>query len=220
MSKSSGSCKTLLIIGASSGIGLATLSEALRRGFRVRGFARSAQRIAITDPRLEKVAGDATNAADVRAALIGADAVVLALGIAAGPQMVLGPVTLFSQATRVVVDAMQIAGTRRLVCVTGYGAGDSRSSIGCLQRIAFEAALGRAYADKDVQEQIIKASSLDWVIARPGILTNGDRTARFKVLRDAGSWRNGFVSRADVADFLLDQLESDTYLRTAPVIVG
>lgn len=212
--------KTIMIIGASSGIGLATLREALRRGYRVTGFARSAQRIAVTDPRLVKHAGDATSAADVGAALIGADAVILALGIAAGPQMVLGPVTLFSRATRVVVDAMQAGGIRRLVCVTGYGAGDSKSSIGCLQRIAFEAALGRAYADKDVQERIIKSSGLDWVIARPGILTNGDRTGRFKVLTESGSWRNGFISRADVADFLLDQVDSDTYLRTAPVLVG
>lgn len=212
--------KTVLIIGASAGIGLATVREALQRGLSVKGFARSAQRIPISDPRLEKVAGDATNTSDVLAAMTGTNAVVLALGVPAGPRLLLGPIDVFSTATRVVVDAMQQARIQRLVCVTGYGAGDSRSSIGCLQRIPFELALGRAYADKDVQEQIIKSSVLDWIIARPGILTHGERTGRYSVLADPASWRNGFISRADVADFLLDQVESDRYLRTAPVIVG
>jgi putative NADH-flavin reductase len=211
--------KRILVIGASGGIGLECVREALRRGYQVRGFSRSAQNIQITDTKLEMVNGDATSARDVSAAIVGIDVVILALGIPAGPQMVLGPVHLFSDATRVVVDAMREAGIRRLICVTGYGAGDSRSSIGCLQRIVFEAVLGRAYADKDIQERIIRESDLDWVIARPGILTNAPRTGRYKVLREASAWRNGLIARSDVADFMVGQVDSDVYLRATPVIV-
>lgn len=211
--------KRILVIGASGGIGLECVREALRRGYQVRAFSRAAQRIAITDTRLEMVNGDATSAGDVRAAMVGNDVVILALGIPVGPQMVLGPVHLFSDATRVVVDAMREVGIRRLICVTGYGAGDSRSSIGCLQRIVFEAVLGRTYADKGIQEQIIKESELDWVIVRPGILTNSPMTGRYKVLRDPSAWRNGLIARSDVADFMVSQVDSDAYLRAAPVIV-
>jgi putative NADH-flavin reductase len=211
--------KKLLVIGASGGIGLQCVREALRRGYEVRAFSRAARNIAITDARLETVNGDATSARDVCAALVGIDVVILALGIPVGPQMVLGPVRLFSDATRIVVDAMREIGIRRLICVTGYGAGDSRSSIGCLQRIAFEAVLGRAYADKDVQEQIIRASDLDWVIVRPGILTNAPKTGRYKVLRDASAWRNGLIARSDVAEFMVGQVESNAYLRATPAIV-
>ncbi|MGB6923942.1 MAG: NAD(P)-binding oxidoreductase, partial [Methyloceanibacter sp.] len=64
----------------------------------------------------------------------------------------------------------------------------------------------------------IRRSSLDWVIVRPGILTNGARTGRYQVLEDAKSWRNGFISRADVADFLIKQIEDNTYLRKTPVL--
>lgn len=211
--------KRLLIIGASGGIGLECVKEALRRGYAVRAFSRAAQNIAITDPNLETVTGDATSVGDVRAAMVGIDVVILALGIPVGPRMLLGPVHLFSGATRIVVDAMRAADIRRLICVTGYGAGDSRSSIGCLQRIPFEAVLGRAYADKDVQEKIIRASDLDWIIARPGILTNAPKTGRYMVLRDASTWRNGLITRSDVADFLISQVDSNAYLRATPVIV-
>jgi hypothetical protein len=30
---------------------------------------------------------------------------------------------------------------------------------------------------------LIKNSALDWTIARPGLLTNGSRTGRYKVLK-------------------------------------
>lgn len=211
--------KRVLAIGASSGVGFECVREALQRGYHVRGFSRSAQKISISDARLERVDGDATNARDVRSALRGVDAVVLALGIPTTPQALLSPVRLFSDATRVVVDAMAECGVHRLICVTGYGAGDSRATIGCLQRVVFEGVLGRAYADKDVQEQIIQSSDLDWVIARPGILTSSTKTRRYRVLRDKSTWRNGFISRADVADFMVGQIETDAYLQTTPVLI-
>lgn len=211
--------KRLLVIGASAGIGLECVREALEQGYQVRAFSRSAENIPITNPRLELVNGDATNEQNVSAALADIEVVILALGIPAGPQMVLGPVRLFSDATRILVAAMKEVGTRHFICITGYGAGDSKTSIGCLQRIAFEAVLGRAYADKDIQEQIIRASELDWIIARPGILTNAPKTVRFKVLRDSSAWRNGLIARSDVADFVVGQVERDTYLRATPVIV-
>ena len=102
---------------------------------------------------------------------------------------------------------------------TGFGAGDSRASINCLQLLPFRFFFGRAYDDKDVQERLIKDSALDWTIARPGVLTSGSRTGRYKVLNEPSEWRNGTISRADVADFLVPQIEDHAYLRKTPVLV-
>jgi uncharacterized protein YbjT (DUF2867 family) len=88
-----------------------------------------------------------------------------------------------------------------------------------LERMGHTAILGRAYADKAVQEEMIKASDLDWTIARPGILTNNRRTGVYKVLTEPSTWRNGLISRADVADFLIKALEEGTHIREAPVLV-
>ena len=212
--------KTLLVIGASRGIGLATARIALDRGHAVRAFARSAAGIPLGHPRLAKVGGDARSPADLRAALAGADAVVLALGIPGDARMVLGPVDLFSTATRALLPEMRDAGVRRLAAVTGFGAGDSHAAISPLQRIGFRLVFGRAYADKSIQEQLIRDSGLEWVIARPGVLTNGRRTGRYRVLVEPASWRNGIVARADVADFLVRACEEDTWVGRAPVIHG
>lgn len=208
----------VLIIGASKGIGLATTNAALAAGYDVRAFARSAAAMTLSDPRLEKMQGDAKHQQDVEAALDGVDAVIVTLGIGLGE--LFKPVHLFSDATRVLIAAMTTKTVKRLICVTGFGSGDSRPSIGLLQRVPFQIVFGRAYDDKTRQEDMIKHSGLDWTIGRPGVLFNGPKSGRYKVLRDPSLWRNGIISRASVADFLVKQIEDRTYLRAAPVLVN
>jgi putative NADH-flavin reductase len=194
----------VLIIGASKGIGLETTRQALEAGYDVRALARSAAAIGFSNPRLEKVNGDALDHRDVEAALTGVDAVIVTLGVGLGE--LFRPVQLFSAATRVLIAAMKAQAVERLICVTGFGAGDSRASISCLQRVPFQIVFGHAYDDKTRQERLIKESALDWTIARPGVLTGGRRTGRYKVLREPSQWRNGIISRADVAEFLVRQI--------------
>ncbi len=211
---------TVLIVGASRGIGLETVKRALDAGHKVRAVARSAGRIPIDSPDLEKIAGDARDPAVVKPALAGADAVIETLGVAPGPGAVLKPVRLFSDATRIVVDLMMQAGIKRLVCVTGLGAGDSRDAGGFFYSfVLLPLVLGRVYDDKDVQEQIIRNSTLDWVIVRPGLLTGGPRTGAWRALTDPAEWHMGRISRADVADFLVRQIDDDTYLGKTPLLI-
>jgi len=210
----------ILVIGASRGVGFETVKCALEKGHRVRAFARSAEQIELDDPNLECVTGDAMKAADVREALAGMDAVIQALGVNAGPEMVIRGTKLFSKATRVLVQAMQTEGVSRLVALTGFGAGDSRNQGGCLYDLGFNAILGRVYDDKNVQEHLIRSSDLAWTIARPVILTDRPATHRYRVVLDPADWGPGTIARADVADFLVKQIASDEYLRKAPVLIG
>jgi NAD(P)-dependent dehydrogenase (short-subunit alcohol dehydrogenase family) len=151
---------TVLIIGASRGIGLETVKAALEAGHSVRALARSARRIAVDHPKLEKMAGDALEMATVKRALTGVDVVTQTLGVSAGPEIILKPTQFFSKATRALVTAMEEARVKRLICVTGFGAGDSRCRGGFLYSAAFHLLLGRIYDDKDVQERIVRRSKL------------------------------------------------------------
>ena len=107
-----------------------------------------------------------------------------------------------------------------MICVTGFGAGDSRGRGGILYNAVFCLFVGRIYADKDVQERIIRRSRLDWTIVRPTILTNGPRTGAYRVLVDPRDWSSGFISRADVADFLVKQIDDLSLLRQTPALTG
>ena len=211
---------TVLIIGASKGIGLEAVKAALAAGHDVRAFARSALAIPLTNPRLTKIAGDALSRADIDKALTGTDAVIQSLGVASLQELIFGT-TLFSASSRVLADAMQAAGVKRLIAVTGAGAGNSRGRIGFLyDNLLFPLLLQRVYSDKDIAEEIFAKSGLDWTIARPGGLTNGAATGRYHVLAEMKDWHGGFISRADVADFLVKQISDRSLIGKAPVLVG
>src|SRR5262245_13989979 len=96
---------TVLVIGASRGIGLETVKRGLDAGHRVRAFARGAASIPLDVPALERIAGDALDKTGVAAAVANSDVVIQSLGAAKGPQAILGGTTLFSQATRILIDA-------------------------------------------------------------------------------------------------------------------
>jgi putative NADH-flavin reductase len=208
----------VLVIGATRGIGRAAVAQALERGHRVRAMARHSDRLDLEHPALKAVSADATDHAAVARALAGTDAVIQALGIGVRARSVLRPVTLFSDATRVLVAAMEAAGPRRLVAVTGFGTGDSAAALSRPEALGQGLGLGRIYADKTRQEAIIRESSLDWTIVRPAILTGGPPTGRYRVLSLASTWRNGLIARADVADFLVGALQDPPHVRRTPVL--
>ncbi|XOV82353.1 MAG: NAD(P)-dependent oxidoreductase [bacterium] len=211
--------KRILVIGASRGIGLATVSAACDKGWAVRAFSRNASKMAYTHDNLSRHDGNALVAADVASALVDIEAVVLSLGVPFDLKLFTGPVELFSEATRILIEQMSQHNVKRLVCVTGFGAGDSHGAIAPLQRIGFNLVFGRAYADKSEQEASIRASSLAWTIARPGVLTNGARKP-YQVLVTQDTWRNGIISRANVADFIINAIAQDQYITQAPVLIS
>jgi putative NADH-flavin reductase len=121
---------TVLIIGASRGIGLEAVKAALEAGHSVRALARSAQRICLDHPKLEKIAGDALEMVTVKRALTGVDVVIQSLGVAPGLEAIVKPTRFFSKATRVLVTAMEKAQVKRLICVTGFGAATAAAMAG------------------------------------------------------------------------------------------
>jgi len=208
----------VLVMGASRGIGLETVKAGLVAGHVMRAMARGVGG-APDSPRLERIQADAMKPDDVARALEGVDAVVQALGVKITPASVARPASLFSGATDILLRAMPQAGVRRLIAVTGFGAGESREAMSMLERIGHDAILGRIYADKGRQEAAIAASDLDWTIVRPGILTNGRQRGVYRVLTAPETWRNGLISRADVAHFVIGALDDPATIRVAPVLI-
>lgn len=209
----------ILVIGGSRGIGLAVCRAAAAKGHFVRSMSRDGRIPEDLRGTCEAFAGNALNAIDVAKALEGIDVVVQALGVPQSLDFIFKPVTLFSAATRVLLPEMKQAGVAKLVAVTGFGAGDSRRAINILQRPAFDLIFKNAYDDKSIQEELITESDLEWLIVRPGVLTNWPTSGRYTVLTRPNEWRNGIVARADVADFIVKRIEADTLNRQKPVII-
>lgn len=206
--------RRILVIGAAGRTGRRIVEGALARGYRVTAFARDPARLAIEHPDLSVVRGDVLDFGTVDAAVAGHDAVLCALG----HKRFLGPSDILSEGTGNLLRAMERHGVRRLVCETSLGIGDSAGRMGLWYTLfVIPVILPFYFWDKTRQERRIAGSAADWVIVRPGALTDGPRTGRLRHGRGVGSllW-TVHVARADVAEFMLDQVASGAYVGRAP----
>jgi len=203
----------VLIIGSTGTIGCELVKQALASGHAVTAFVRDPAKLQITDQRLTVAKGDVMDPASIEQVMPGQDFVLSALGAGAK-----GGVR--ATGTRNIIKAMRKCGVRRLVSLSSLGVGKSRANLDFFWKyIMFGLLLRRAFADHVAQERHVRESGLDWTLVRPGAYTDGERT---------GAYRHGFpatakdiklkISRADVADFMLKQLDNDSYLHMAPGI--
>ncbi len=195
----------ITVFGASRGVGLQVVLQALEQGHQVTAFARNISELPV-HPNLRAVQGDALDLGDVDQALQNQEAVVCALGAGNVAQA-----SIRSAGTANIVKAMEAGGIRRLIAVSSFGVGDSRKGLIANAAWLF---LRSALEEHERQEQFIMQSSLEWTVVRPTGLTNDAKTGLYKT----GSSGRGRISRADVADFILKQLSSPEYLRKAVVI--
>jgi putative NADH-flavin reductase len=188
----------LFVLGATGGVGRQMIDQAIKRGDQVTAFVRSPEKLGPQREGLATRRGDPRDAAELAEALPGHDAVLSMLG-PPGP----GPTTIMREGARSTVAAMQTVGMRRLLVVSAAVLFDGAGIIVGLMRRTL---LRNVAQDSAEMERIVMASGMDWTIARPPRLTNGPLTRRYKVedgRMPRGTW---IVSRADVADFLLDEL--------------
>jgi putative NADH-flavin reductase len=207
----------ILIIGASQGLGRQLVDQALKARHAVTAMARHVGKIPQPREGLRVVAGDILDPGAVREALAGQEAVCLTIGVG----VTFKPVTVFSRGTQNVLAAMAAEGLRRLIVVTGIGAGDSKGHGGFLYDRIFKPLLLRTiYEDKDRQEALIRAGAAEWTIVRPGFLTNGPLTGKYRVITDLTGITAGKISRADVAHFMLQELAENHYLGQTPLLTS
>lgn len=204
----------IAILGVTRGVGLALAKAALADGHEVTGLARSPDRMPIRDSRLRLLAGDAQDPDAVAKTVEGQEVVFDCLGTT----QVLQKVTLFSRSAENLANALRPE--QLLIAVTGIGAGDSRGHGGFFyDRVYLPLVLRRMYDDKDRQEAIIRERIARWIIVRPGFLTNGPRTGRYRALTDLQGIHGGKISRADVADFMLSQAKDPRFLGETPLLI-
>lgn len=205
----------ILILGATGPTGRHIVTYALERGYDVTALVRSPEKAAdMKGVRL--VIGDARDETALRKSLAGRDTVIRALGTPASP---FKQVTLLSTATRALVTAMKLENVPRLIAVTGIGAGDSVGHGGLMfDKLIFPLLLKKVYADKNRQEAIIEESGLNWTIVRPSVLTNKPGRGAIRALTDLSNFRGGSIAREDVAKFVLDQINTELWIKKSPLI--
>lgn len=208
----------LLIIGATGGTGRALVEQALVQGHTVTAFVRNPKKMKISHKRLSIAQGNVLDPESVDSAVRGKDAVLSALG----HKRWFIRTSILSKGTQNIIVAMEKYRVKRFICETALGIGDKKWRLGLYYSLFVEPVMLYFYfRDKERQEDLIRNSKLDWIIVRPGRLTNGRKRGTYRHGLDLGNWILTLrISRADVADFMLRQLTDDSYLRKTPVVVN
>ena len=200
----------VIIFGATGSVGKELVKQALDKGNTVTAFVRTPSKLKLTHPNLNLVQGDVMNYAAVEKAVREQDAVLCALG--AGRKGVIR-----SEGSKHIIQAMEKANVKRFICQTTLGVGDSKETLTSFWKyIMFGLLLRAAFADHVLQEAYIKQSKLDWTIVRPGAFTDGERTGTYQHFEGTIKGLELKISRVDVADFMLKQLDDDSYLYKTP----
>ena len=188
--------------------------QALERGHDVTAFVRNPAKLALSHDRLSVARGDVMDAATVDAAMPGHDAVLCAIG----NRHYFLPTNILSKGTRHIVGAMQRHGVRRFVCETSLGVSDSFGRLGVYYTLfVYPVVMPFYWFDKEDQEKFVKRMQ-----SRVGDRETG---AAHQRAASAAQYKHGpkvgnylwsvSISRADVADFMLNQLGDTPYLRSA-----
>jgi uncharacterized protein YbjT (DUF2867 family) len=205
----------VLVIGATGLTGGFAVRKLLARGDQVTALARSAAPSSLpVHERLTIAVGEARDGSSLERAARGQDAVLSAFGPRAMKRD-----NIQEAFMRKLVEAMTEVGVKRLANLSAWGTGDSYSSVAPLGRLILRTMMKDFFADKARGEAFLFASSLDYVNVRPNRLSN--RAARGKVkaslnAKDIRWWP--LMTREDTADFMIEQLTADGWLRKSPLI--
>ena len=213
----------ITIFGASGRTGRPLVEQALERGHEVVAFVRDAEGFSSSveaNDRLEIVEGDAYGGDGVDRAIGGdgdpVDAVVSVLG-----QRSEGPDDLLTEAGRHVLDAMDRHRVERFVTLVGAGVREEGETVslggrlmGSLLKLLAQAVL----EDATAHVEAVRAGDTDWTVVRGPRLTEAERTGEFEHGTELTLGARDAAARANVAEFILDCLESELYVREMPKI--
>ena len=207
---------TIAVFGGTGKTGRLVVAQALAAGHRVKVLARDPDKIPGAFG-LEFVKGDVLDGGKVMATLTGCEAAVIALGVVKN-----GPTDVCSRATELVLQAATKTKTATVVAISSLGVGDSKNDIPWFFKVIVALLLKKVFADKEVQEELLQISPVQWVILRPSGLV--DTPASGTAITGTGPMAEGFppgripqgrVSRADVAQVALKAIADSAWHRKA-----
>ncbi|MFD7403347.1 NAD(P)-dependent oxidoreductase [Streptomyces sp. NPDC059866] len=204
----------LLILGATGPTGRHVVDLALRSGDQVTTMVRNPAALGDLADQVTVVTGDATSRRDVSTALAGQDAVIAALG--RGNSVVADD--LFTRSSAALIAAAGETGVSRLVWLSSFGVGHTLAWSSAPQKLMYRTFLRSIYANKEIADNSIRSSGLDWTVVYPTRLTHGPAKGTYRADDRLPMKGNPTISRADVAAFMHRAAHGNEWIHRTAVI--
>lgn len=204
----------LIVFGATGKTGLEIVKQSLAQEYEVTAFVRSPSKMTLENDHLQLITGDVCDFTAVTQAVQGQDGVICSLGTNS-----LGRTTVRSEGTDNIIKAMEENHVKRLLVVSAMGIGESWSTLSSTNKIFFNTVLRNTRKDHEKQEALVKESNLDWTIVRPSGLTDTPITENYGVGENIAA-ETSRIARADVAHFIVKELEDNAFVCKAVTITN
>lgn len=205
----------ITILGASAGVGLEITKQALQKNHTITTLSRSALQIPDAN-NLIMIQGSVLDKPSLKQSIQNAEAIVVALGTGKSTKAT----TLYTDFARVLLEIHHENPINvPVVILTGFGAGNSSQYQSAIMRFLFSMMLKKVYQNKTEMESLISNSDLQWIMVRPGMLTNKPLSKSYQVITSYYTgMKIGSISRADVASYMLQQAEKPDAIGMYPAL--
>ncbi len=205
----------IALFGGTGRTGGRVLDRALAAGMEVRLLARNPAAVGAPRDHLTVIGGDVTDPTAVEDTLSGADAVISVFGQVKG-----SPPTIQTEGTRVIVKGMQRLGIRRIITLSGGGLRDPHDRPKTADQVItflLKTFAAQVLADAEGHLHVLRDSDLDWTVVRGPRLTEGPSVGNYRV-GWVGVGTGTQISRDDLADFILTQVDDRQFVRALPFV--
>lgn len=213
----------ILLLGSTGRTGNLVLKTALEQGFNVNVIVRDSGKLKASSPNLTVYQGLPSDKELLRKAIHGCEAVISTLNISRTSDFPWAPLrtpgNFLSETLMNILEVTKEAGVDRLILTTAWGVNESRKEIpGWFGWLIDNSNIGPAYKDHEIQEKILRNSSLNWTAVRPAGLINWSTKKPVRVSFGGQPKPRLIVSRQGVADFIIQALKDGSYIRQTPVV--
>jgi len=206
----------ITIFGATGATGRMLTQQALTKGYEVVACARNPTKLDIEDEKLKIVRGELSNQSDIEESIKGSDAVISILGPTGSSKGL--PI---SKGMQNILQAIQKCNLKRIIATATPSAVDPHDTFDLKFKLAVLMVtlfIPSAYQDIVKTAEAIRATDLDWTIVRLPLLNSKPKQGQLNASYIGQGKVNLHLSRGDLVDFLLSQIEDDTYIQKAPAI--
>jgi len=208
--------KKIALFGTTGQTGRHFLEIALEKGYKIKALVRSPEKIELKHPKLEVLKGDVLNPKDVEGTVEGCEVVVSLFGHVKG-----SPKWLQTNGTKNIVDAMNQYDVDKIISLSGGGLPfpemDQPKFVDKMIRLIMKITVPKILNDAIEHHKVLANSGLKWVIVRGPILTNDPKKGTYKV-GWVGVNASTKIARADLADFILKQVEDEQFHFQMPFV--
>lgn len=205
----------IAVVGGTGKSGTYLVKQLLNQGFQIKLLLRDPVKFRHSSPQVETVVGNVSNFQSIDTLLKDCSFVISTLGLGIPPS----EPTIFAESTTHILRAMEKFGIKRYIVTTGLNV-DTSEDVKSPANVAATNWMKQNYpistANKQLEYELLLKSTIDWTLVRlPMIELTDERHQLNTSLEDCLGSK---ISATDLADFLINQLTDNNYIRKAPFI--